>query len=53
MVVSKLLPETGNAILDAVRSDHYYCLLLPLCAPTTIIAIYLNWVALKFFRANA
>ena len=47
------LAETGNEILDAVRHDHYYCLLLPLCAPTTIIAIYLNWMALKFFRANA
>eukprot|EP01066_Platyproteum_vivax_P001149 Platyproteum_vivax@DN11332_c0_g1_i1.p1 len=50
IVFSKLLPDTGNAILDAIKSDCYYCCLIPLMIPTCIGFIYWNWVSMKFFR---
>lgn len=48
--VSKLLPPTGVRLLDAVREDLYFCLLLPMMLPTTLIAVYANWVSMKFFK---
>lgn len=50
LVVSKLLPDTGNPILDAIKYDWYYCMLVPSLVPTTTIFIYVNWVSMKFFR---
>lgn len=52
IVVSKLLPDTGVWLLDAVKHDHYYCYLLPACIPATMLFIYINWLSLKFFRHN-
>lgn len=39
-------------LLDALERDVYYCYLLPLTIPVTILAFYANWVSLKFFRHN-
>ena len=50
---SKLLPPTGNELLDFLREDWYYSLLIPLCIPVTLVAVYFNWFALKFFRHSA
>ena len=47
---AKLLPPTGNAILDFLREDWYYPLLAVMCIPTTLVAVYLNWLGMKFFR---
>jgi len=52
IVLSKLLPHTGDALLDAIADDTYYCVLLPLTIPVTLIAVYWNWVSMKFFRHN-
>eukprot|EP00742_Colponemidia_sp_Colp-10_P007081 GILJ01007603.1.p1 GENE.GILJ01007603.1~~GILJ01007603.1.p1 ORF type:complete len:100 (-),score=6.61 GILJ01007603.1:129-428(-) len=52
LVFSKWMPTTGHPVLDWISSDHYYCLLVPLLIPTTFLAIYFNWVAMKFFRHN-
>jgi hypothetical protein len=52
LVVSKLLPPTGHPILDWIRSDMYYCVLLPLSIPAGVVFVYLNWMSLKFFRHN-
>ena len=52
MVLSKLFPRTGIEILDAVREDRYYCFLIPLTIVPTMIAVYLNWVGMMFFRHN-
>ena len=49
-VVVKALPRTGNAFLDLVAEDSYYCLLVPLTPFVAVVAAYLNWVSLKFFR---
>lgn len=52
-IISKLfIPDTGNAFLDWVKHDKYYCYLLPAMIPVTFFFVYLNWMSLKFFRHN-
>lgn len=46
------MPASGNSVLDALRANTYYSLLFPLLLVTTFVAVYLNWVAMKFFRHN-
>ncbi|CAI5737243.1 unnamed protein product [Peronospora destructor] len=43
--------ERSNLLL-ALERDVYYCFLVPLTIPVTILACYANWVSLKFFRHN-
>ncbi|KYQ93535.1 ubiquitin domain-containing protein [Tieghemostelium lacteum] len=52
LVFSKLLPDSGNRVLDFIKHDWYYCLLIPALVPVTIITVYFNWLSLKFFRHN-
>ena len=52
IVISKLLPPTGISLLDSIRDDRYYCLLIPLSVLPTIAAVYSSWVSLKFFRTS-
>ncbi len=52
LTVSKFMPNTGNAILDAIKADDYYCLLIPVTILVTWLFIYFNWMSLKFFRHN-
>jgi hypothetical protein len=52
LFVSKLMPYTGHAVLDWIKVDRYYCLLLPITIPVGIVFVYLNWMSLKFFRHN-
>ena len=47
-----MLPPTGVALLDAVRNDWYYCYLVPLSGIATFAAVFINWIAMKFFRHN-
>ncbi|KAI9910705.1 hypothetical protein PsorP6_010445 [Peronosclerospora sorghi] len=42
----------GSSLLLAMERDVYYCYLVPLTIPVTIVACYANWVCLKFFRHN-
>ncbi|GLE04635.1 hypothetical protein PINS_up013605 [Pythium insidiosum] len=42
----------GDGILAAIENDVYYCYLVPLTIPVSILAFYFNWVSLKFFRHN-
>ncbi|RKP26975.1 phosphatidylinositol N-acetylglucosaminyltransferase subunit Y-domain-containing protein [Syncephalis pseudoplumigaleata] len=50
--VSKWMPDTGSAILDWIRNDQYYCLLVPLSLPLFIYAVTCNWMGMKLFRHN-
>ncbi|KAK1928511.1 hypothetical protein P3T76_015980 [Phytophthora citrophthora] len=57
MIFSKLLPEDSpdipsSNLLVALERDVYYCYLIPLTIPVTILTFYANWVSLKFFRHN-
>jgi hypothetical protein len=52
-VASKLVPrEEKNEALQFIQQDTYYCVLLPLLIPTTFMAVYCNWLSMKFFRHN-
>lgn len=46
------LPFDIFYILDWIKEDYYYCMLVPATVPVTVIAVYLNWLSLKFFRHN-
>jgi len=50
VVLSPLVGETGHVLLDFVRRDNYYTLLIPLMMPVTFIVGYFNWVSIKFLR---
>lgn len=52
LVVSKIMPETGNPILDWVARDYYYSSLIVVMIPVSVIFVYFNWLSLKFFRHN-
>lgn len=52
LFISKLMPATGNDLLDAIKFDYYYCFLVPATGLVTWLFIYLNWMMLKFFRHN-
>ena len=40
--------EKGHVLLE----EGYYCLLIPLILPVSLVAAYGNWIAVKFFRHN-
>ena len=40
----------ASPLLDRIADDVYYCFLVPLLLPITILAFYANWVSLKFVR---
>lgn len=52
MFGSKMLPATGNPIIDFMREDYHYCCVIPLLYPVFFIFIYKNWASLKAFRHN-
>lgn len=44
------MPYTGNPVLDWIKDDHYYCVLVPALVPISIAFAYLSWVSMKFFK---
>jgi Phosphatidylinositol N-acetylglucosaminyltransferase subunit Y len=50
--VSKLMPDTGILVLDFMKHDYYFCYLFPLMLLPTYIVVYINWLAMKFFKNN-
>jgi hypothetical protein len=53
LVGAKLLPsDIENPLLIFLRNDFYYCTLLPMTLVVTFVAVYLNWLSMKFFRHN-
>lgn len=50
LIISPLVGSTGHMLLDFIRKDNYYCMLIPLMIPVTIFLGYVNWVSIKFFR---
>ncbi|KAJ2814132.1 hypothetical protein H4S07_000118 [Coemansia furcata] len=50
LVVSKYMPDTGIAFLDAVKEDRYYCLLMPITGLSFTFAVFWNWLGMKLFR---
>jgi hypothetical protein len=53
LLVVKFLPQAeADSVLGWMQQDTYYCCLLPLLVPTTVLAAYANWLSLKYFRHN-
>ncbi|KAI9256316.1 phosphatidylinositol N-acetylglucosaminyltransferase subunit Y-domain-containing protein, partial [Helicostylum pulchrum] len=50
MLVSPYMPDTNIKLLDWVKYDNYYCLLLPITALVFFYWIMWNWMGMKFFR---
>ena len=52
LVLSKLLPPPPASLplLAAVRADTYYCLLLPLTVPVTLMLVATNWFSMQCFK---
>jgi hypothetical protein len=50
--LSKLIPDTGIFVIDFMKNDYYFCYLLPLMLLPTYIVVYINWLAMKFFKNN-
>jgi len=50
MLIAPLIGSTGHIILDFIQSDSFYCCLLPLMIPVSMMFTYVNWVSMKFFR---
>lgn len=48
MVLSKVLPPTSNWLIEWMRNDQYFCLLVPLVAvPVSLFANYIRWFTLS------
>jgi len=43
---------TIERVFNAIAMDWYYILLVPLSVPVSIWFVYVNWLAMKFFRHN-
>ncbi|CAO0799302.1 unnamed protein product [Mucor circinelloides] len=52
IIGSKYMPDTNNKILDWIKYDNYYCLLVPITAIVWIYWVLWNWMGMKFFRHN-
>jgi phosphatidylinositol glycan anchor class Y biosynthesis protein len=50
MFISKLLPQTGNPLLDFIKEDRYYCYLVPLTVVVYFAFTVGNWLYMKHYR---
>lgn len=50
LFLAPFLQPTTHKFLEFLRTDSYYCLLIPLSTPVTALIIYLNWLAIKYFK---
>jgi hypothetical protein len=32
------------------RCSHFYAVLVPLTLPVTLVAVFLNWLSIKFYK---
>lgn len=50
IVISKWMPESGVWMLDAIKHDTYYCLLVPYTCLIAIVFLSVNWFSMKVFK---
>lgn len=53
VVVSKWMPDTGHEVLDWIKHDNYYGMVVLSCIPVSFVLVYFNWLSFKFFRHNS
>ena len=51
-LIAKMLPDSGNSVLDFIKYDYYFCYLIPLSIIPTYMVVYLNWLAMRHFEQN-
>ena len=51
LIGAKLLPQSENQILEFLRTDQYYSVVVPMSLPTVFVAVYASWLGLKLFRS--
>jgi phosphatidylinositol glycan anchor class Y biosynthesis protein len=49
VLVSKIMPYTGNRFLDAIKDDYVLCYAIPLLLPLFITFAFFNHFALRGF----
>lgn len=47
-----IVPPSDIWWLEVVRQDKYFVLLLPATLVVFVMFVFVNWVALKYFRSN-
>ncbi|KAI7890018.1 phosphatidylinositol N-acetylglucosaminyltransferase subunit Y [Mucor mucedo] len=52
IIISQYMPDTNIKVLDWIKYDDYYCLLIPISALVFFYWIMWNWMGMKFFRHN-
>ncbi|OLY82334.1 hypothetical protein AYI68_g3551 [Smittium mucronatum] len=52
LLFSKMMPESNNVVLNSVKNDQYYILLVPISGLTAIFFVFGNWMGMKYFRHN-
>ena len=50
LVVKFSLPGAPSSFSEAVASNDYYSILVPMTLPACIIFVFLNWVSVMFFK---
>ena len=50
ILISKWMPDTGIWMLDAIKQDTYYCLLVPYTWLIAIVFLSVNWFSMKVFK---
>lgn len=50
LFIAPIVGKTGHIILDFIQQDSFYCCLIPLMIPVSLLFLYVNWVSVKFFR---
>lgn len=50
ILISKWMPDTGIWMLDAIKQDTYYCLLVPYTCLIAIVFLSVNWFSMKVFK---
>jgi len=48
----KLLPEPSDSpTLSLLRSDTFYCLLIPVTIQVAVLAVYFNWFSINLYKS--
>jgi len=53
LVVAKMMPDTGVAVLDFVKYDTHYVKAVPVfILMVSFLWVYWNWASMKYFKHN-
>ena len=50
--ISRWEQAFSNSLVDAMRDNNYYLLLVPVIVPTFLSFAWVNWLGMQFFKRN-